>query len=793
MPEEKRRVLIAIAGEYYEDERARRIARTALSAGCEVEVLCLVGKSGREAAEDAGGVRVTRRTAVPRVEPPAAGTPPKSSSGGVIGRFLGFLGDRSASRAFTAPGRAAAAYIEEAGAGCDTVVASGLELLETARFSPSRDGYRLIYDSRGLAPEKYSADHALSNFLYSYEGELIVVADEVVASSAAAAAHLKKKYFLSTEPTTACDAPDAVTADTPAPESGPVKFVCAVPLSPGYGLENLAVAMSAVKDGELTIVGEGPLEDKLRASSADNVRFAAPGSPEADLALYDAGVLAAEGTNLDTYYSLPAVFSDYLAAGLAVCTSRLPQLEKSVEETGAGVLFDVVDVNDIAAKLGGLIADRAGLAAFREKAREAAKETYNWAVQDACFRRAFTRPVAEKKLRVGMLVNNPCENDSRVLREAGSLAANNFDVTVMAVRKEGLPGNEEKDGFKIMRVIPRQLTFFPFSPPRLKAILDVKNIVLNAGFDMVHCNDIDTLYFGHVAKKRLGAPVVYDMHEFWPACDLVDDPYSFARTTANFAAQTFWFSRERIWIHEADEHITVSDELADHMTGHYGIERPTVLYNCPAKVEAPFEDRFRQQFPIQYDWPIVLYQGAIDEGRALFNLIRSVRALPGVALVLMGYGPLEDNIQRYIVDRGLDHRMFVKSAVPPSELLSWTASADIGIALTEDTNFNQRLGSPNKLFEYMNAGLPVIVSDLPVLKRIVDGYKIGLAVDPDDMGQITEAIFRLLNDQAFFSEARENGQKLAAEKFNWQVEEKKLVELYERVARRVRNNGHSKH
>ena len=149
----------------------------------------------------------------------------------------------------------------------------------------------------------------------------------------------------------------------------------------------------------------------------------------------------------------------------------------------------------------------------------------------------------------------------------------------------------------------------------------------------------------------------------------------------------------------------------------------------------------------------------------------------GAALVFLGEGPLQPVLEAHVRRLGLEQRVRFLPMVPPDELLRATASADVGACLIEGITLSLRLALPNKLFEYLMAGLPVLASDLPELRRVVAGYDVGLLVDWQDQA----ALVRALRDMVEHPERRARWASHAPrvlETFNWEAASERLQRIY---------------
>jgi glycosyltransferase involved in cell wall biosynthesis len=248
-------------------------------------------------------------------------------------------------------------------------------------------------------------------------------------------------------------------------------------------------------------------------------------------------------------------------------------------------------------------------------------------------------------------------------------------------------------------------------------------------------SDLYTLPALAVAARRHGGHLVYDSRELYTALDS-------AHGRPHVSA--VWAAVERRFIGRADAVLTVGDAIADRLRDRYGIERPTVLYNAPEVDTASEPDRgaLRRALTLPDDGRLlVLYQGLFREGRGLGALVEAVRAVDGARLVLIGEGALESQIRGRGTDLG--DRLVVHPFVPPDRLATLTPGADLGACLIEPLTESLRLSLPNKLFEYLAAGVPVLASPLPEIRAVVD-RGVGVLAAPSAPGAVADALRQAL-------------------------------------------------
>jgi glycosyltransferase involved in cell wall biosynthesis len=430
------------------------------------------------------------------------------------------------------------------------------------------------------------------------------------------------------------------------------------------------------------------------------------------------------------------------------------------------------------------------------------------------------------------------EFDSRSWRIAGSLAARGHTVTVVARSAPGLPDDEmSTSGYRVLRVpvsasdglpgplrrlvrrpgghdtVPggaassgmsavgvaapkRGATGARFGGPlgtlarglaggwRLAAIgLTIRSqrmatVRISPGADVVHAMAYMGIPVGLALGRRDGAATVYD------ARDIYVDARNIARLPG--LLRRLFASIERRWARAADRVITVNDPYADVMADRFGVERPLVVLNCSLRAQAPVARgrRFHEALGLPDDRRVVLYHGGLSRDRGIEQLLDAIPAIPDATLVLMGYGDLEASIRARAASPALAGRVAVLPAVPPAELIAWVGSADVAAMPIQPTTLNHRLTTPNKLFEAIAAGVPVVASDLPGMAPIVLDTGCGVVVDPTDPGAIAAAIHEILDGQPERRAAIIDGVARAGETYSWEFQAEILIAEYGRLTGR---------
>jgi glycosyltransferase involved in cell wall biosynthesis len=289
------------------------------------------------------------------------------------------------------------------------------------------------------------------------------------------------------------------------------------------------------------------------------------------------------------------------------------------------------------------------------------------------------------------------------------------------------------------------------------------------GASVFHAHDVITLPVAAWLARRTGGSLLYDAHELYTEM-----------STLSARERRIWRFIEQRLIRRADVVVTVCESISRELSDRYRVARPSVLLNVPVldDVDRPVAGALRRKVsPLAGDRPIVLYQGGFSPHRGLANLVDAVAMLDRCLLVLMGAGPLEESLRERILDSGLERSITIVPAVPQRQLLAHTRDATVGVIPYEFVGLNNYYTTPNKLFEYLAAGVPIAASDFPELRRFIGTYDVGVTFDPARPSDIARAIEQILSDHDALIERRANALR-AARSLNWDVEKLKLLEIY---------------
>jgi glycosyltransferase involved in cell wall biosynthesis len=417
-----------------------------------------------------------------------------------------------------------------------------------------------------------------------------------------------------------------------------------------------------------------------------------------------------------------------------------------------------------------------------------------------------------------MFVANSMVSDRRVIREAATVAAAGFAVTVHAIaqRREKLPTTEQHpDGFTIVRhrmglippvlpIRPRPLALLlhpfwcalaitvavarkvrlPLAGAALLAVRWTAWATLAAraagSAQILHAHDLSgALPALATLRTNPGAVLLYDSHEVFLESGRWAKSPTFLR---RILADRF----EQPALRRAAALIAVNPQVIEELAKRYEIpERQVVTYNCPpAWNPEPRGTELRAAIGVGADAQVILYHGGFSAHRGLEELLLAIRdpRLTAAHLVFLGYGPLEATLRAAAAEPALAGRVHVLKAVAPEVLDRWVSGADVGMCTVLPSTLNHCISTPNKLFESIGAGVPVVGSDFATMRDILLGDPdgpLGAVCDPTSTQAVATAIHSILSmSPADRAALRARCIRAAATRWNWEAQASRLTELY---------------
>jgi len=383
-----------------------------------------------------------------------------------------------------------------------------------------------------------------------------------------------------------------------------------------------------------------------------------------------------------------------------------------------------------------------------------------------------TKIVMDSKVhkRALVSVSNDLFSDQRVDKVCNSLTNMGFEVLLVGRQYKDSPLlSQRKYKTKRVRLLFRKgAAFYAEFNIRLFFLL------LFIKCDILVSNDLDTLLPNYLISKIRRKKLVYDSHEYFCGVpELIHRPF----------VQNCWRRIEKLCVPHLSDMITVNQSIADLYDKEYPQRKNKVrvVRNIPTS-EKPLITETRHSLGLSEEKKLLILQGSgINVDRGSEELVAAMEMVDDNALLLIiGKGDAVPALKRQVNEKNLSQKVLFIDRVSPDKLFNYTYHADIGFSLDKDTNINYRFSLPNKIFDYMKAETPVIVSNLPEIAKVVKETEIGLIIADHRPKTIADNINMLLRDEMLLMKFKSNT-KIAAKNYTWENEEKVLNDIYRKL------------
>jgi glycosyltransferase involved in cell wall biosynthesis len=376
-------------------------------------------------------------------------------------------------------------------------------------------------------------------------------------------------------------------------------------------------------------------------------------------------------------------------------------------------------------------------------------------------------------------VINDLASDQRVDKVCTSLQGMGYEVLLVGRRLR-------RSAPLAIRTYPTSRMFLLFEKgPLFYAFFQLRLFffLLSHRADVLVANDLDTLLPNYLISRLRGIPLVYDTHElFCEVPELQQHP----------AKRRIWKRLEQFIFPKLNDIFTVNDSIA----GIYGAEyskKLNVLRNVPRKSKELPGTSSRSQLGLPEEKKLILLQGAgINMQRGAEEAVAAMADVHNAMLLILGNGDVIPALKEMVRAQNLGDKVLFLPRMPFQELRKYTLLADIGLSLDKDTNLNYRYSLPNKIFDYIHAGVPVLASDLPEVKKIIEGYAVGRISPDHEPKKLATILNEMLSDTTQMKVWKENT-KLAAEKLCWEEEEQVLRAVYAKFRKAKRGHASGSH
>ncbi len=369
-----------------------------------------------------------------------------------------------------------------------------------------------------------------------------------------------------------------------------------------------------------------------------------------------------------------------------------------------------------------------------------------------------------------MILAKPYPSDARVYPEAQSLIKEGHEITLLSWDKNANnPKKETLDGINVIRSPNSKfMDMLPYDIFRLhwwwkKGYRDALKLFEETHFDVVHCHDLSSLPIGVTLKKKLDVKLVYDAHEIWG--------YMISRDMPTFISN-YAFKIEKKLVPKVD-HVITAENTYNTYFETLGCDSITSILNCKDLMDTTYHPPENNVFTI-------VYIGVLNRSRFFPENIKILGKINKVKFVIAGkkenmYHEVEELSKQY-------QNIKFLGTIPYNQVISETMKADVILCMIKPNDINNKIASANKQFEAMVCGRPIICTKDTRSGEITKEESCGLVVEYSEEG-LKEAIIKLRDSPALCEELGKNALHAAVKKYNWAIEEKKLLNVYDKVAK----------
>lgn len=359
------------------------------------------------------------------------------------------------------------------------------------------------------------------------------------------------------------------------------------------------------------------------------------------------------------------------------------------------------------------------------------------------------------KKNITITVTNDIATDNRMHKTAISLLNAGFNVKIIGMKKKNTPKFSRPYTTKLLKL------FF------YKTWLFYANYNIAVFFNLLFCKvdillsvDLDSLLANYLVAKIRRKKLVYDSHElFTELPELVHRPKT----------KLFWQKIEKFILPKLKNSYTVCQSIANYYNQKYNIQM-SVVRNVP--FYSKFKSIVKNQNP-----KIIIYQGSLNKGRGIEEMIEAMQYLENYIFWIIGDGYLSDDLKKLAKHFQLEQKVVFIPKLPVEKLPYYTIQAHLGISFEKNISLNYYYALPNKIFDYVQASVPVLCSDLPEMKKIVEDFQVGEILVSHKPQQIAIQIQQIFNDEQKLSHWQKNLQ-IAKSQLIWENEQQILLQNF---------------
>ncbi len=361
-------------------------------------------------------------------------------------------------------------------------------------------------------------------------------------------------------------------------------------------------------------------------------------------------------------------------------------------------------------------------------------------------------------------VSNDLCHDQRVAKVCDSLNEQGYDVLLVGRKlNNSQPIVRDYKTHRIKLLFNQGFLFYAEFNFRLFFYLLFKKT------HVYHSNDLDTLLANWLSASLRRKKIIYDTHEYFTGVpEIQNKPI----------VKWFWQTIEKIIFPRLMHVFTVNESIASLYEKDYGV-KPKVIRNIPSKKEI-FKLKNREDLKLPHDKTVVILQGAgINVDRGSEELIEAIAISNDFFLCIVGGGDVIETLKKRCLSSDLVNKVKFVGKLPYEKMMQYTFNSNIGVSLDKDTNINHKFSLPNKIFDYMKAGIPTLATDLIEVSNVISNFKIGYTINNLKPETIISGLEHLTN--SLKNDEFKDNFTVASSKLNWENESKKLIELYDEI------------
>ena len=367
--------------------------------------------------------------------------------------------------------------------------------------------------------------------------------------------------------------------------------------------------------------------------------------------------------------------------------------------------------------------------------------------------------------KVIISVTNDLSTDQRVHRTCTTLVKLGFEVLLVGRKlKKSIPLKKREYSTKRMFLLFEKGFLF-YAEYNFRLFL----LLLFRKCNLLVANDLDTLLPNYLVSKIKKTNLVYDSHEYFIGVPELEN---------RKFAKNFWKKIEAYIFPKLKDIITVNDSIAQLYKNEYGKDL-IVVRNIPA-LQKNTEFKTKKELDIDENKFIIILQGAgINIDRGAEEAVLAMQFVENAILYIIGDGDVISILKELVIDKNLKQKVNFIPKQPMDKLFQYTVNANLGLTLDKETNINYRYSLPNKLFDYIHSGVPILASPLVEVERIINKYKVGYLIENHKPEHIAGKLNNIIVNKENLKVLKENC-IIAAQSLNWETEEIRLIDVFKK-------------